>query len=128
MDVLGDIKALLTSITTDINAELIADKDNCIAIVVSGGLPTEHMFGAQKPAIVHPSFQITVRHTNGSTINTWWDSIKTALDGKVNYTPTGTSRTYIFIEQQGEVLSLGRDQNRRHIQVLNFITSIINAY
>jgi hypothetical protein len=128
-DITSDIKALLTAITTDVYGELVADKDICLAVVHTGGNKPEHCFGADtKAAIIHPSFQIMARHPSEHLLHVMWDAIRVALDGKTNYTPTGTSRTYLFIEQQGDVFDLGRDQNRRHLQSLNFSTSIINAY
>jgi len=128
-DILSDIKALLTGITTDVYGEFPSDKDICLAIADSGGSSPEHTFGANtKAAIIHPSFQVMMRHPSAETMHGLWDSIKVALDGKTNYTPAATTRTYLIIEQQGDVLDMGRDENRRHIQALNFNTSIINAY
>jgi hypothetical protein len=132
MDVMSDIKALLTAVTADVYGEFPADKDNCIAINHVGGFNPEHTFGGgdsnlQKPAITHPSFQIAMRHLSEHTMHEWWDLVINALDGKTNYTPTGTSRTYLMIAQQGDVLDGGRDNNRRHIQYLTFNTDVINT-
>lgn len=128
-DILSDIKALLTSVTTDVYGEFPSDKEICLAISHTGGFSPEHTFGANtKAAITHPSFQVLMRHPSEELMHGLWDLVKAALDGKTDYTPTGTSRTYLFIEQQGDVLDLGRDENRKHIQALNFNTSIINAY
>jgi hypothetical protein len=129
-DILSDIKPLLTSITTDIYGEFPSDKDNCIAISPSGGFNPEHMFSGgdvslQKPAITHPSFQITIRNMSAHIMHGWIDAIINALDGKTNYTVDG--RTYLMIEQQGDVIPMGRDNNRRHIEAINFNTSIINT-
>ena len=128
-DITSDIKALLTAITTDVYGELPADKDICLAVIHISGYNPEHCFGANtKAAIIHPSFQIMARHPSEHALHIMWDAIRVALDGKTDYTPSGTSRTYLIIEQQGDVFDLGRDQNRRHIQTLNFATSVINAY
>jgi len=129
-DITSDIKALLTDITTDVYGELPADKDIAIAIMHAGGFNPEHTFGGgdaalQKPAMIHPSFQVVIRHPKEHDLHTMWDAVINALDGKTNYTVEG--RTYLIIEQQGDVLDLGRDQNRRHLQALNFNTTIINA-
>ncbi len=128
-DILADIKPLL-EITTDVYSEFPADKEYCISISPAGGFNPEHMFSGgdstlQKPAITHPTFQIFIRHLSHSTMDTWWDSIINALDGKTNYTVNG--RTYLMIEQQGDIIPMGRDSNRRHISVLNFNTTIINT-
>lgn len=135
---MDDIKPLiLTAITglasTAVAGDLTADTSNCIAITHTGGFNPEHTFSGgssalQKPAIIKPSFQLCMRHETENTMHDWWDKIKGALDGKTNYTPTGLSRTYLIIEQQGDVLDGGRDSNRRHIQYLNFNTMVINAY
>lgn len=128
-DILSDIKALLTGVTADVYGEFPSDKEMCISITHTGGFSPEHTFGENtKPALIHPAFQVMIRHPSEHTMHGWWDLIKAALDGKTNYVPSGTSRIYLFIEQQGDVLDLGRDQNRRHIQALNFNTTIINAY
>jgi len=128
-DITADIKALLAAVTTDVYGELPADKEIAFAIVHTGGYNPEHTFGANtKAAIIHPSFQIMARHPSEHQLHVLWMAIKAALDGVTNYTPVGTTRTYLFIEQQGDVFDLGRDQNRRHLQSLNFSTSIINAY
>jgi len=133
-DLVEDIAVLIETAlpTITVKSELDAEIDNCIAINISGGYSPVHTFGGggsnQKPAFVQPSFQITCRHLSESTLRTWWDAIKAALDGKTNYTPTGTSRTYMVIEQFGDINSLGRDDNRRHLESLNFDTQIINAY
>ncbi len=137
-DVLSDIKPLILAAisglaTTAVAGEFTADTSNCIAIAHTGGYDPEHTFSGgnaslQKAAIVRPTFQIAMRHESEHTMHSWWDYIKAALDGKVNYTPTGETRTYIIIEQQGDVLDGGRDNNRRHIQYLNFTTMVINAY
>ena len=127
-DLTSDIKALLTGIVSDIYSEIPADKDIALAIIRSGGPDPEHTFGANtKPAFIHPSFQIRFVHPNKTLMDGIWDSIINVLNGKTDYTPTGTSRTYLFISQQGDIIPLGRDDNRRHIEVLNFNTTIINA-
>ena len=132
-DLLSDIKELLIGITSDIYGDLPSDKDICIAIAHTGGLNPEHTFSGgsaalQKPKIIKPSFQVVIRHPSEQSLHAMEDSIKTALDGKTNYTPSGTSRTYIVILQEGDILDGGRDSSRRHIHYLNFHTEIINAY
>jgi hypothetical protein len=132
-DLVEDISKLIEAVVsgTVVKSEFPADDVNAIAVIPSGGYAPTHTFGGgsnQKPAYIEPTFQVSCRNLSESTLTTWWDAIKTALDGKINYTPTGTTRTYLVIKQNGDVISLGRDENRRHIQVLNFETMIINAY
>lgn len=132
-DLLSDIKALLIGITTDIYGDLPSDLDIAIAIAHTGGLDPEHTFSGgnatlQKPKIIKPSFQVVIRHPSEHLLHEMEDLIKTALDGKTNYTPSGTSRTYLVILQNGDILDGGRDSSRRHIHYLNFHTEIINAY
>lgn len=129
-DLLGDIKALLIGITSDIYGEFPADKDNCISIGIVSGANPEHNFSGgdvayQKPALTHPRFQIAIRHLSAATMSLWWDQIINILDGKVNY--TRNSVTYLIIEQQGDIIPGDRDNNRRHVEYLNFNTTIINA-
>jgi hypothetical protein len=134
-DLVEDIAVLIETAISNaiVKGEFSATDDNCIAVTPSGGFDPTHTFGGgdsskQKPIYIEPTFQIACRHLVESTLDTWWDSIKSALDGKTNYTPTGTTRTYLFIKQMGDVMPLGRDDNRRHIQTLNFNTMIIGAY
>jgi hypothetical protein len=132
-DLVEDIAVLIESAISGaiVKSEFPSNVDNCIAIRRTGGGDPEHTFGGgsnQKPAYIQPSFQINCRHLDGDVLKTWWDAIKTALDGKTNYIPTGTTRTYMIIEQVGDVFPLERDDNRRHIESLNFNTMIQNAY
>jgi hypothetical protein len=135
LDLLADMKSLITNAINGlpskaVASEFTADVEDCISVEQSGGFDPEHTFSGgnsslQKPAIVRPSFQVSIRHRNEGIMHDWWDKIKKALDGKANYTVNG--RTYLIIEQQGDIIPLGRDSNRRHIEVLNFNTMIINS-
>ena len=132
-DLLADIKALLIGITSDIYGDLVSDKDICIAIAHTGGQNPEHTFSGgnpalQKSATIRPSFEVVMRHPSEHDLHAMEDLVRIALDGKTNYTPAGTSRTYLVILQEGDILDGGRDSSRRHIHYLNFSTVIINAY
>lgn len=129
-DLVDDVCTLLVAslATVTIKAELASDVDNCIAVIQTGGYDPVHTFGPQKPAFIQPGFQIVCRHLNELTLKTWWDSIKTVLDGKANYTPSGKSCNYMIIQQSGDVNSLGRDDNRRHLESLNFDTMVSSTY
>jgi len=127
-DIIADIKPLLTGITSEVWSETVADDVNCIVVQHYGGMRPEHTFGANtKSKIIKPRIQILIRHTSEDTMHSWWDSVFNALDGKTNYTPTGTNRTYLCIMSIDEPHDLGRDKNRRHIQTANFEMWIINA-
>jgi hypothetical protein len=130
-----DISVILETVVTGvvIKSELSANDDNCIAVIQTGGYDSIHTFSGgdstkQKPVIIQPSFQIVCRSLDRNTILTWWDSIKGILDGKVNYIPSGKSLTYLVIKQSGEIISLGRDDNRRHLESLDFDTNIYGAF
>ena len=127
-DLMDDVKPLITAAITGVTVagELTMDTENMIAILHTGGMNPIHTFGAQKAVIIQPSFQIVIRHLSENTMHGWWDKIKIALDGKTNYTVN--ARTYLSIFQQGDVLDLGRDDARRHIQVLNFNAQVTDAY
>jgi hypothetical protein len=132
-DLVEDISKLIEDAISEVTVkgELPADDIDAIAVIPSGGFAPTHTFGGngnQKPAYIEPTFQVSCKHVSGTTLLTWWDAIKEALDGKINYTPKSTGRTYLVIKQNGDVISLGRDENRRHIQALNFETMIVNAY
>ncbi len=106
-DIRDDMEGLLTSITSDIYGETPADIDNVIVVTPTGGYTPSHTFDHQKPSFTRPSFQVLVRHLSADTANVWLDGIKTALDGKTNYSVNG--KTYILINQQSDVLDMGRD-------------------
>ena len=131
-DLLADIKELLIHITPNVFGDLVSDLDIVIAVAHTGGLNPEHTFngagGNQKPVIIKPSFQLVMRHPSEHDLHAMEDAVRTALDGLTGYTPSGTSRTYIVILQEGDILDGGRDNQRRHIHYLNFHTEIINAY
>lgn len=127
-DMTADIAELLAGVTSDVYDEFPSDKDACIAVIRSEGDNPEHTFGANtRAAIIHPTIKILIRHTSKTIMLQWWDGVVNALDGVTGFTPAGTSRTYLNISQQGDILNLGRDDSRRHVESLNFTTSIINA-
>ena len=129
-DMLSDIKELVNITGVPLYGDLVADKDNCMALIHTGGFIPEHTMGGvsnQKPAIIRPTFQIMMRGLSEHDMHGYWDTVINALDGKVNFMPSGTSRTYICIKQMSDIMDLGRDSNRRHLHVVNFETWIIRA-
>ena len=130
-DILADITPLILSAIPGLNAlqvagEFTVDQGNCIALAHVRSPSPVHTFGAQKAALIRPTFRVDMRHEHEATMHIWWDYIKLALDGKTDYTIN--SRRYLIIYQEGDIVDLGRDENRRHIHVLYFKTEIANAY
>lgn len=123
-DLLADIKSLLTGITSDIYKNELPDSPiNVITLYNTAGLDAQHTFGAQKPLWERPGFQVVVRHTTAGTARTWIEAVKNALDGKAN--STINAHYYLSIFQQGDVMSLGRDEATRAIKfALNFIAEV----
>jgi hypothetical protein len=119
MDLLTDIQTLLTSVTSNVYRDSQpSTPDNCITLYNNGGYESVHTMGTQAPVFERPTIQVRVRHTTRATAMTWLTSIKNALDGKSNTTINGNR--YLMISQFGDIVTIGRDDNRRHQFTLNF--------
>jgi hypothetical protein len=130
-DILADIKPLILTAIPSINSnqitgEFTEDQSDGIAIAHVRSQSPIHTFGTQKAVIVKPSFRIDMRHESEAIMHQWWDYIKLALDGLTDYEVNG--RKYLIFYQKGDIIDLGRDENRRHIHVLYFDTEVIHAY
>lgn len=123
-DLLADVATLLTGITSAIyKNELPDDPINCIGLFNTSGLDPVHTFGAMKAIYERPSFQVIVRHDTAGTARTWIESIKNAVDGKCNSTING--HYYLSIMQQGDLLSMGREEATHAILFsLNFLAEV----
>jgi hypothetical protein len=123
-DLLEDIKSLLTGITSDIyKNEMPETPVSVITLYNTSGLDPQHTFGAAKAAWEKPGFQVVVRHATAGTARTWMESIKNALDGKVNFTVN--THYYLSVFQQGDIFSLGRDKENHAIKLsLNFLVEV----
>jgi hypothetical protein len=106
-----DIKAILTAggMTNIYRGDKPADTDNIIAIFQSGGYPRS-MSGTK---VEEPTFQIIVR-------NTGYDAGITVCDAVKNLLHAASTTRILMIQQQGDTLDLGKDQNNRHEFSLNF--------
>jgi hypothetical protein len=114
VSLLTDVKTLLTSggITTTIRiGKMPSSPDNCITLYYSGGY-ARSLTGTM---LEEPTFQVRVRNAEYDDAITDCNAVKDALHGE-------TTTKLLMIEQQGDILPLGYDQNGRPEFSLNFRT------
>jgi hypothetical protein len=121
MGLLEDIKPLITPITSSLYLGDRPDTpDTLIVLYLTGG--KNPIFNFDAKAYNQPTFQVYVRSTTFSAGQTLCESIKTALDGKTNYT-VNTHR-YISIFMQGDIFQLGKDARNRSEFTMNFACKV----
>ena len=109
MALTGDIKTLLTNQSNVYRGNMPSTPDNCICIYQTGGYPRS-MSGT---FVEEPTVQIRVRNLSYDTGEALCNTIKDLLHGK-------SSTKLLMIQQQGDTLSLGRDELGREEWSLNF--------
>jgi len=118
MGFLTDVKTLITGVSNVYIGSMPSTPDNAVAIYASGGYPRD-LSGTE---VEEPTFQVKVRNTSYATGETLCDTIKDLLHGQHDKTigTGGTARKILLIQQQGDVLNLGRDENNRQMWSINF--------
>ena len=114
MGLLADVKSLMTGVSNVYLGSMPNSPANSVSIYPTGGNPRS-LSGTM---VEEPTFKIKVRNTNYATGETLCNTIKDLLHGVNNQ--TGNGNTVLLIEQQGDVLSLGRDENNRHEWAIEF--------
>lgn len=114
MGLLADVKSFLSSVSNVYLGSWPNSPDNVVALYPSGGYPRD-LSGSM---VEEPTFMVKVRNTSYPTGETLCDTIKDALHGQNNVTVNGND--ILLIEQQGDVLNLGRDENNRQMWSINF--------
>ncbi|MFA5432298.1 MAG: minor capsid protein [Candidatus Paceibacterota bacterium] len=109
MSLTTEIATLLTSQTSVYIGSIPATPDNIVAIFLTGGFPRD-MSGT---LVEEPTFQIRVRNASAATGETVCNTVKDLLHGK-------SSAAVLMIQQQGDILSLGRDEKNRSEWSMNF--------
>ena len=104
-----DIKSLLTGVSNVYIGSMPDTPDNAVCIYATGGYPRS----LSGTFVEEPTFQIKVRNTSYATGTTLCNTIKDALHGK-------TSTKLLMIEQQGDILDIGRDESNRQEWTINF--------
>lgn len=122
MDVVSDIRTLLTGITTIYLEEMPDTPDTCIAIFSDSGRDPSYNFGNGNEVMRRPSIQIMARAASRVTVAANLESVRTALSGKV-VTISGIS---YCIMQKGDIIRISRDDNNRVRHVLNFDINAIS--
>ena len=118
MGLLADVKSFLSSVSNVYLGSMPTSPDNAVCIFRSGGYPRD-LSGTE---VEEPTFMIKVRNTSYPTGETLCDTIKDLLHGQNDKTiGTGeTARKVLLIQQQGDVLDLGRDESNRQLWSINF--------
>lgn len=118
MGLLADVKTFLTGISNIYLGSMPDSPDNAVGIYPTDGYPRS-LSGTM---VEEPTVMVKVRNTSYATGETLCNSIKDLLHGQNNVTvgTGGTARKMLLIEQQGDVLNLGRDENNRQLWSMNF--------
>lgn len=105
----ADIKTLLTSVSGVYIGNMPATPDNAICIYNTGG----YKRSLSGTYLEEPTFMIQVRNTSYATGETLCNTIKDLLHGV-------KTTKILMVEQQGDVLDIGRDESNRQEFSLNF--------
>ena len=114
MGLLADIKSLLTGVDYIYLGSMPDQPDDAVSIYSSGGYPRS-LSGTM---VEEPTFMVKVRNRSYAAGEEICTVIKDKLHG-VNYESVN-GHDILLIAQQGDVNSLGRDENGRHEWSVNF--------
>lgn len=109
MSVISEAETLLTSVSNLYIGNLPATPDNAVSIRNSGGYPRS-LSGS---FVEEPTFQVRIRNASYVTGLALCETIAGLLHGK-------TTTKLLMIEQQSDILDLGRDENDRNEWTINF--------
>lgn len=109
MSVTSEVATLLTSVSSVYTGSMPDSPDNAVCIYPTGGY-RQSMSGT---FLQEPTFQIKVRNTSYVAGETQCETIAGLLHGK-------STTKLLMIEQQSDILSIGRDDNNRSQFTLNF--------
>jgi len=108
MSLTTEIKSLLTSVSPFIGS-MPDTPDDCVAIYNTGGYKRS-MSGT---FLEEPTFQVKIRNLSYAAGETVCNTIKDLLHGK-------TTTKVIMIEQQSDIMDMGRDEKNRQEFSINF--------
>jgi hypothetical protein len=109
MSLLSDAKALMTGVTNIYIGSMPETPDNAVCLYNTGGYPRD-LSGSE---VEEPTFMVKVRNTSYATGEALCCTIKDALHGYIG-------GKFLLIQQQGDVLDMGRDASNRQEWTLNF--------
>ena len=109
MALTSDIKTLLSTVSNVYIGSMPTTPDNAVCIYNTGGF-SRSLSGTE---VEEPTFQVRVRNTVYATGETLCNTVKDLLHG-------ATSTKLLMIEQQGDILDLGRDESNRSEWSINF--------
>lgn len=110
MSLLTDVQALMTGVSNISIGSMPDTPDNSVCLYLTGGY-ARSLSGTM---VEEPTFQVRVRNTSYETGESLCCTIKDLLHGKNN---TGK---FLMIEQQSDVMELGRDTSERSEWTINF--------
>jgi hypothetical protein len=116
-DILAGTSSLALTFGTDLFVSQMPDTpDQCVAVYDTGGYDQDADISYERPTV-----QVRVRGTKGGYVNAYslTQNIRDTLHALANYTINGAR--YIAIWCQGDILSLGYDDNHRPLLSVNFL-------
>jgi len=111
MSFLTDIKSMLSTVQNVYIGNMPSSPDNCVGLMNSGGY-ARSLTGTM---LESPTFQVRVRNLSYDTGITLCETIKDLLHGH-------STTKILVIEQQGDILDIGRDELGRPEWTMNFRT------
>ena len=102
MSVLSEVETLLTTVANLFIGSMPSTSDNVVCLYNTGGY-ARSMSGT---FVEEPTFQVMVRNTSYEAGEALCETIAALLHGK-------STTHLLMVEQQSEVLDLGRDENSR---------------
>lgn len=115
-DYLEGVSSLALTYGTDLFiSEIPKEPDNCVCIFDTGGYDPEAQYIYQRPTI-----QVRVRGAKGEYLaaHEQAQAIRDELHGLHNETINGVR--YVGIWQEGDIISVGQDDNKRPNVTMNF--------
>lgn len=115
-DILEGISSLALTFATDLFiSEMPTEPNNCVCIFDTGGYDPEENYVYQRPTI-----QVRVRGAGGGYLaaHEQAQAIRDELHGLHNETINGAR--YVGIWQEGDIISVGQDDNNRPNVTVNF--------
>lgn len=109
MSLLTDVKALLTTVSNVYRGNYPSTPDQVVTLYNTGGY-ARSLSGTE---LEEPTFQVRVRAATYDAGITLCETVKDLLHGH-------STTKLLMIEQQGDILDLGRDENDRPEWSMNF--------
>ena len=124
MNLLTDIKSLITGIESNIYLNDKPDLPNNVAVIYLTGGEQSNFLLDNSLQIETRDFQVIIRDTSTNNAISRCEAIKNILDGVFNQTINSTK--YLSIIKTTDILTLGKDDKKRIELAINFQANISN--